>query len=444
MEQHDLFSLFASSGYDDYKINYLNLFHTKLENDLENRQFEKDFQFYRDIASLLFRGGIKKSYIDVRVRYDHNTEFDFLFACRVNSKNYLVNIELTQNKELNDDQKIKQLKRHNKYLSQFYSQYNIITLLVNKIDDSYNYRLLDNDELQLFVLSQAKSEVEWDSNFKLEETTAINDFQRDWLTHEQYNKFTEIENLNSSIKYVWLKGNAGCGKTTIGLKLYQDYSTILLKCGGVSNEEQLKGIENFTMFKNKGQIKQHYDFLIVDECQSIVEEQLEYIKKNISNFDRIIFIGDEYQNYLHREEWEAFLNENKKQFKEIVLKEYLRQNEDTIRFFKYLCFDQKPKEGGVKCPQFTISRFTFKNIISLKHSWNNNEYNNAVAIGSAIGKTYKRAEVIIGKEYNNPSTMNALYVLLTRTASPIIYFEDKSLYNWFINKYYNYINEFIH
>lgn len=99
MKQHDLFRLFTSSSYDDYKINYLNLFHAKL-NDLENRQLKKDFQFYQEIALLLYNGRIEESYIDVRVKYDYNVEFDFLFACKVKSKEYsneyLVNIELTK------------------------------------------------------------------------------------------------------------------------------------------------------------------------------------------------------------------------------------------------------------------------------------------------------------------------------------------------------------
>lgn len=324
MKQHDLFRLFTSSSYDDYKINYLNLFHAKL-NDLENTQLKKDFQFYQEIALLLYKGRIKESYIDVRVKYDHNIEFDFLFTCKVKSKEcskeYLVNIELTKKNDSNDGNKIDQLKRHNKFLSHFYSQYNIITILVEKINDCNNYYLLDNDELQKLDLDQAKYEVEWDSNFKLEDTTCINDFQCEWLTHEQYNTFKEILELDSSIKYVWLRGNAGSGKTAIGLKVKQKNSkTILLKCAAVSKEEQVKGIVNFTTFKNnnEGKIEQHYDFLIVDECQSIVSEQLQYIKENISKFEHIIFIGDEHQNYLQRHEWEEYLKEisgNKKQFK---------------------------------------------------------------------------------------------------------------------------------
>ena len=451
MKQHDLFRLFISSSCDDYKINYLNLFHEKLENDLEIRQFEKDFQFIQEIALLLYKGGIKKSYIDVRVKYDHNTEFDFLFACKVKTKECLVNIELTQKNDLDlkDDKKIDQLKRHNKFLSQFYSQYEIITILVNKINDSKNYFFLDNDELQEFNLGQTKYGVEWDSNFELEDTTVINDFQCEWLTHEQYNTFKEIEKLDSNIKFVWLKGNAGCGKTAIGLKLYRKNSkTILLKCAEVIESEEEKGIVNFTTFmnKNKGKVEQDYDFLIVDECQSIVSEQLQYIKENISKFDHIIFIGDENQNHLQKREWGKYLKEissNEEQFKEIVLNEYLRQNEDTIKFFEYLCFDKSPKTR-VMYPKFRISRYSFEKLPSLKHNWNTKEYNKEVVPGRAIGKTYKNAEIIMGKEFcNQKTTMNSLYVLLTRTPDPIICFQDEDTYKWFIDKYYNYINEFI-
>lgn len=187
MKQHNLCVLVNSDSYDDYKINYLNLLHAKIENNLENRQFENDFTFYQEIALKLLQGNIKECYIDERVKYDHNTEFDFLFACKVNSKKSLVNIELTKNNDLKMAKKIEQLKRHNKYLSQFYSQYNIITIIVNKINDCNNYYLLDNEKLQKFSFGQAKYEVEWDSNFKLEDTTVINDFQCEWLTHEQYN-----------------------------------------------------------------------------------------------------------------------------------------------------------------------------------------------------------------------------------------------------------------
>ncbi len=449
MKQHDLFVLLNSYSYDDYKINYLNSLPAMLEDNSENRQFEKDFRFYQEIASKIFEGGIKESYIDVRVKYDHNTEFDFLFACKVNSKKCLVNIELTQNNDLKYGKKIDQLKRHNKYLSQFYSQYNynIITILVNKINDCKIYYLLDNDKLQEFNLGQTKYEVEWDSNFKLEDTTVINDFQCEWLTHEQYNTFKEIEKLDSSIKYVWLEGNAGCGKTAIGLKVYRknNSKTILLKCAEVSKEEQEKGIVNFTTFinKNKGKIKQHYDFLIVDECQSIVEKQLDFIKENISNFHHIIFIGDEYQNYLQTPFWEKYLKEissTEKQFKRIVLKEYLRQNEDTISFFKYLCFDQKPK-NGVMYPKFKISRNLFTNLPTFKHPWNNNKYNKEVRIGTAIGKTYKNAQVIIGEEFKAKKTMNHLYTHLTRTPCPIVHFDDEDAYNWFIDKYNNYTQQ---
>lgn len=447
MKQHDLFRLFISSSYDDYKINYLNLFHAKLENDLENRQFEKDFQFKQEIALLLYKGGIKKSYIDVRVKYDHNTEFDFLFACKVKTKECLVNIELTQKNDIKDGKKIDQLKRHNKYLSQFYSQYEIITILVNKINDCKNYYFLDNDELQKFNLGQTKYGVEWNSNFELEDTTVINDFQCEWLTHEQYNTFKEIEKLDSSIKYVWLEGNAGCGKTAIGLKVFREENkkTILLKCAKVVKQEREKGIQNFTEFMNQGKIEQHYDFLIVDECQSIVSEQLQYIKKNISNFNHIIFIGDENQNYLRKHVWSEYWKEissNEKQCKRIVLNEYLRQDEDTINFFKYLCFNKPPKRG-VMYPKCIISRYSIKNLPSLKHEWNKNEYNNEVPIGTAIGKTYKRAEVIIGNEFNNKNTMSDLYTRLTRTSCPMIYFDNKEAENWFIDNYNKYINEFI-
>lgn len=427
-KKHYLFLLCTSRSYDEYKINYLNLCHAKLE----NRQFEKDFPFYQDIASSLYERGIKTSYIDCRVKYDHNTEFDFLFACKVKSKGYLVNIELTQNNDLKDGKKIKQLKKHNKFLSQFYSQYNIITLLVNKINNCKDYYLLDidNDELQKYDFSQSKDEVEEDSNFKLDETTAINDFQCDWLTHEQYDKFEEIVNLDSSIKYVWLKGNAGCGKTTIGLKVYREENkkTILLKCAKVSEEESEKGIHNFTTFKNQGQIEQHYDFLIVDECQSIVDEQLQYIKENILNFDHIIFIGDEYQNYLRKREWSEYWKEissNKKQCKLIVLNEYLRQDEDTINFFKYLCFNKTPKTR-VTPPKFIICNCSFKNLPSLKHEWNKTKYNKEVPIGFAIGKTYKSAEVIIGNEFNNKDTMCDLYTRLTRTSCPMIFLKIRN------------------
>lgn len=447
MKQHDLFLLCNSYSYDDYKINCQNLFHAKLENNLENSQFEKDFRFYQEIASSLFEGHIQKSYIDVRVKYDHNTEFDFLFACKVNSKKCLVNIELTQNNNLKDGKKFEQLKRHNKYLSQFYSQYNIITIIVNKINDCNNYYLLYNEKLQKFNFGQAKYEVEWDSNFQLEDTTVINDFQCDWLTHEQYNNFEEIVNLDSSIKYVWLKGNAGCGKTAIGLKVLRENSkTILLKCASVSEEELKKGIQNFTTFMKKGKIKQQYDFLIVDECQSIFREQLQYIKENLSNFDHIIFIGDENQNYLQNPVWEEYLKEissNKEQYKKIVLNEYLRQNKDTIKFFKYLCFGKKPK-NGIKYPKFIISRYRFVNLPTLKHTWNNNEYNEEVPIGKAIGKTYKNAQVIIGEEFKTKKTMNHIYTLLTRTSCPYIFFDDKDAYDWFIDKYNDYINEFVH
>lgn len=443
MKQHDLIVLCSSRCYEEYKINYLNLFNAKLE----DRVFEEYYPFYQDIASSLFECGIKKSYIDCRVKYDHNTEFDFLFACKVNSKEYLVNIELTKTNDI--EKKIKQLKRHKKFLSQFYSQYNIITILVQKKDNCKNYFLLDNnDELQEFDFCQAKYEVEWDSNFELEETTVIDDFQCDWLTEEQYNKFKEIENLHPSKKYIWLKGNAGSGKTSIGLKIYREkQKTILLKCAEVSDEEQEKGIKNFTKFMNKEQkIIQHYDFLIVDECQSIVEKQRLYIEENSSHFNHIVFLGDDLQNYLQSPVWSKYLSKissDKKHFKKITLTEYLRQNKDTINFFKYLCFDIEPNEV-VEYPQFMISRYSFKNLPSLKHNWNKNKYNKEVAIGRAIGKTYKKAEVIIGKEFKKQETMKHLFTLLTRTPCPIIYFEDNDLYNWFINKYNNYINKIIH
>lgn len=445
MKQHDLFVLSISRSYNEYRMNYLNQFGEKLEDG----QFKKDFSFYQDIASSLFECGIKKSYIDCRVKYDHNTEFDFLFACKVNKKEYLINIELTQQKnDSKDGKKIKQLKQHKKFLSQFYPQYNIITLLVCKIGNCKNYYLLYNDELKKFDFSQAKHEVEWNSNFKLSETTAINDFQCDWLTHEQYIKFDEIVNLDSSIKYVWLEGNAGCGKTAIGLKVFREEykKTILLKCAKVSEEERGKGIENLTVFMNQGKIQQHYDFLIVDECPSIVSKQLQYIKENISNFDHIIFIGDENQNYLGNTEWSEFWKEissNEKQCKHIVLNEFVRQNEETINFFKYLCFGKIPKKG-VMYPKFIISRYYLKNLPSLKHVRNNNEYNNEVPIGTAIGKTYKNAVVIIGKEFDQQAAMKALYLRLTRTACPIIYFDNKNAYYWFIGKYYDYITNFIY
>ena len=197
---------------------------------------------------------------------------------------------------------------------------------------------------------------------------------------------------------------------------------------------------------NQGKIQQHYDFLIVDECPSIVSKQLQYIKENISNFDHIIFIGDENQNYLGNTEWSEFWKEissNEKQCKHIVLNEFVRQNEETINFFKYLCFGKIPKKG-VMYPKFIISRYYLKNLPSLKHVRNNNEYNNEVPIGTAIGKTYKNAVVIIGKEFDQQAAMKALYLRLTRTACPIIYFDNKNAYYWFIGKYYDYITNFIY
>lgn len=56
MKQHNLFVLCSSRCYEEYKINYLNLFNAKLE----DRVFEEYYPFYQDIASSLFECGIKK------------------------------------------------------------------------------------------------------------------------------------------------------------------------------------------------------------------------------------------------------------------------------------------------------------------------------------------------------------------------------------------------